>query len=270
MNNKLRQSGLSLIEMSVIIAVIALLVSLSVPAVRAFMKSFETEGGARSMVSAALSSARTIAMKEQKYAGIRFQKACLSRDLTRPLDGFLEAPQYMTFIIHEEPQKMDNLTIGFRAVEGLKPIKLPDTVGVIDISSIADNGDIDEDSELSNATSFSVIFSTSGKLIIHDVRVRNKDGVYQPDNDVPKKISMDDVFNSAYNINKYGLGMFIQDDYQILGLYEEPSRRDFIIYDKNEFKQAYERGRAWSDYLVRVVADKIYINPYMGTIVSQD
>lgn len=266
-----RQLGLTLIEMTLVIVTMALLMSFTMPAVRAFLNTFQSEGGTRAMISSALASARAMATKNQRYTGVRFQKLCLSRNPASPLEGLLDAPQYMTFIVHEEPQKMNNLTIGFRVIEGLKPIRLPDTISVIDLSGITADAAIDEDSELSNATSFSILFSPSGKLTIHNVRVRNKDGVYQPNNDDtdPLKTSLDDVFNSAYNINKYGLGMFIQDDYQNLGLFEEPSRTSFVIYEKQKLDQVYKKGRAWSDYLATLSQSLLYVSPYAGQIVTQ-
>ena len=270
MKSKSKQHGLTLTEMTIVVASIVLLVALGLPAVRAFFTSFQTETGAKTMISAALSSARAIALKERRYAGIRFQKACLSRDVANPLTGLLEAPQYMIFIVYEEPKKMGNLTVGFRAVEGLKPVKLPDAVGVIDLSVIDSrrgNADIDEDFELSNATSFSIIFSPSGKLVIHDVRVRNREGDFDPN--TPND-SMDDVFNSPINIIINGFGMFIQDDYPGLGLFREPSRNCFTIYDRKEFARAYQRRQAYSGYLYRLAPKPIYINPYTGTIISTD
>ena len=92
MKAKSRQSGLTLTEMVVVIAIIALLVGFGVPAGRTFINSFETESGTRSMISAALASARAVAAREQKYAGIRFQKAYDPA-------GLLKAPQYMIFIV---------------------------------------------------------------------------------------------------------------------------------------------------------------------------
>ena len=65
-------------------------------------------------------------------------------------------------------------------------------------------------------------------------------------------------------------GMFMQDDYASLGLWKESSRRSFIIYEKEKFRRAYEKGQAWSGYLVRLVSETIYINPYTGTIISAD
>jgi len=266
MKAKSRQFGLTLTEIVVVIAIIAMLVGLGVPAGRAFLASFETESGARSMISAALASARAIAAKEQRYAGIRFQKAY------QP-EGPLEATQYMIFIVFEEPRKMGNLTNAFRAVEGLKPIKLPDSVGVMDSALIKEEISLDpswelsgDPAELTDLTAFSIIFSPSGKMVIHDVRVRNRDGDFRP---LIPDDSKDDIFNSPENIRDYDIGMFVQDDYADLGLGKESSRSSFIIYEKEQFRRAYEKGRAYSGYLVRLAPEAIYINPYTGTMIER-
>jgi hypothetical protein len=256
--------------MVVVIATIALLVGFGLPAIRALLNSFESQTGAKTLISTALASARAIAAKEQRYAGVRFQQDSAGN-------------QYMIFIVHEEPARMGNLTIGFRAVKGVKPIKLPENVGVMDLvynpGLLAPPGDgiIGDDIEISNVNvlmdtmTFSIIFSPSGKLVVHDVRVRNRDGIYQPDNGTSDKVSMDDIFNSVVNINNYGVGMFIQDDYPAMGLGEELSRNSFvIIYEKDKFEQARRSGRAWSDYLAQMAPDRIYINPYTGTIILPD
>ncbi len=288
MQTKLKQHGFTLTEITVVIATIVLLVSLALPAVRAFFNSFESQGSTMSMISAALATGRSIAAKNQRYAGIRFQKA----------DGTpnpLEAPQYMIFIVHDP----DMMAYGFRAVPGLKPIKLPDSMTVSDLTVVTkrnivnptnptevrlddptlsdtqrDNL-IDEDRELTDTTTFSIIFSPSGKLVIHGIRVRNKDGY--PDTASNKSESSDDVFNKKAQVDA-GIGTFYQDDYfsptgssyPDLGLGPEQSRSSFVAYDKKEFIQAYKKRRAWSDYLVKLADQAIYINPYTGTIISPD
>jgi hypothetical protein len=256
--------------MVVVIAIIAMLVGFGVPAGRAFLNSFETESGTRSVISAALASARAVAAREQKYAGIRFQKACDPA-------GLLKAPQYMIFIVHDpdpEPTGTD-LANGFKAVEGIKPIKLPDSAGVMDLRyrTSADPiyaGDelIDSDDEmntpkaLSDTTTFSVVFSPSGKMVIHDVRVRNRNGKTDDS-------SEDDVFNTLIKITDpiNPAGMFIQDDDTSLGLGQESSRSSFVIYDRAQFEKV-NPNRRWSDYLRHL--EVIYINPYTGTIISVD
>jgi type II secretory pathway pseudopilin PulG len=264
MKAKSGQSGITLTEMTVVIAVVALLAVVGVPAIRAFVNSFQSGAGARSMISAALSSARAIAASQQHYAGVRFQKAYHENPL--------KADQYMIFIVQDPG-------IGayfFRAAGGLEPIKLPDTVGVMDLryrtnpdpkysgdDPIDEDGEIDEPEELRDTTSFSIIFSPSGKLVIHDVRVRNKDG----ERDGSLVESYDDIFNKDEKVEA-GHAMFYQDDYADLGLGQEASRRSFIIYERDKFGQAYERERAYSDYLENLKDSKIYINPYTGRMIN--
>ncbi len=282
------KSGLTLTEMTVVIAVIVLLVSLGLPAVRAFFNSFESGSSAMSTISAALASARAIAAKNQRYAGIRFQNTCRTQNL-------LEASQYMIFIM----QDPDMMAHGFRAVQGIKAIKLPDSIGVMDLTIVTNrniinptnsvemrldaptltdqqrDGLIDEDRELTDTTTFSIIFSPSGKLIIHGIRVRNKDGY--PDTAANTRISNDDVFNKKAQVDT-GIGLFYQDDYfsasgssyPDLGLGPEQSRSSFVIFDKCKLMQAYKKRKAWTDCLVKLIGQVIYINPYTGTIISPD
>lgn len=277
MRTRSKQSGLTLPELAVVIATIALLVGFGLPAIRALLNSFETQSGAKTLISTSLASARAIAAKEQRYAGVRFQ-----RDLS--------GKQYMIFIV-QDPAIM---AYGFRAVVGVKPIKLPDNVSVMDltvlssrnlrnpVNPIEDRIDdkqngysdaerdalIDELRELSDVTTFSVIFSPVGKLVIHGIRVRNRHG--QTDDS-----SNDDVFNTKNNVDA-GIGMFYQDDYfsatwPDLSLGPEPSRNSFVIvYETDKFEQAFANGRAWSDYLKHVAPDRIYINSYTGTMILPD
>lgn len=274
MNARNRQSGLTLMEQTVVVGCIAVLVVLGLPAVRTFIKSFESEGSTRAMISAALASGRAIAAKEQHYAGIRFQHKYQE-------DG--KGSQYIIFIVHDFDKT--GLEPGFRAVEGIEPIRLPDSVGVIDLrirtnhgtthqaaeddddKSINGDSDIDDLYELTDTTTFSIIFSPSGKLMIHPVRVRNRDGKYQPSNPLE---SQDDIFNSPENIKDHNIGMFIQDDYADRGLGAEPSRNSFIIYDRNIFEKL-DESRRWSDYLehLDVTGNRVYINPYTGTMIEK-
>ena len=267
-----RQSGLTLTEMIVVIGIIAMLGALAAPATKLFFKSFESESGVRAMISSALASARAIAAKEQRYAGTRFQKAY---DPAGPRN----ASQYIIFIVQDTD--LTGLANGFRAVDGLEPIKLPDTIGVMDETLIRQERTTDPtwelstDPELTDLTAFSIVFSPSGRLVIHAVRVRNRDAMPKL---VPPDImldnSNDDIFNTVARVtdpvNPHG--MFIQDDYYEgtipdYGLGPEPSRSRFIIYETEKFNQAYQAGQAYSGYLYSVIDKVIYLNPYSGTII---
>lgn len=244
-----RQSGLTLTEEVVVIAVIAMLVAFGLPAIRTFFRSIESKGGANSMISAALASARAIAAKEQHYAGIRFQNRYQQ-------DG--KGRQYMIFIVHD-PDATD-LANGFRAVEGINPIKLPDNVEVMEV--VNGDSEIDNDDKLTNKTTFSIIFSPSGKLVMHLVRTRNRDGVTSGIG------SKDDVFNTATNVEDYGIGMFVQDyiDTSPEHPREEQSKNSFRIYDKDIFEKV-DKNNRYNDYLKDL--EVIYINPYTGTMINR-
>jgi prepilin-type N-terminal cleavage/methylation domain-containing protein len=255
MNYKLRtKHGLTLTEMIVVVSIIAVFTVLGLPAIRAFIRSVESEGGAKAMISASLASARAIAARQQHYAGVRFQNKYQQ-------DG--KGCQYMIFIVHDFDKT--GLANGFRAVEGIAPIKLPDSVGVMDLKlgsidpdQIVDgDSKINDDWEVADTTTFSIIFSPSGKLVIHDVRVSNRDG-----SATSKK---DDIFNVKSNVEN-GIGMFVQDNNGVAGLQEEASRNSFIIYDKNIFEKV-DKNRRYDDYLRDL--EVVYINPYTGTMINK-
>ncbi|GAH37475.1 unnamed protein product, partial [marine sediment metagenome] len=209
-----------------------------------------------------MASARAIAAKEQRYVGVRFQKAY-------DPEGPLRAPQYMIFVVQDP-------ALGayfFRAVEGLEPIKLPDSVGVTDFTIVRGNDRnylknpanpkaqfrlndqsftfaqkdnwFSSASALTDITTFSIIFSPSGKMVIHGIRVTNRNG-YSDTKSHEMNLSNDDIFNKKLQVDA-GIGMFYQDDYfgvlsnsyGDLGLGPEPSRRSFVIYEEEKFRQAY-------------------------------
>jgi Tfp pilus assembly protein FimT len=113
--NKKKQSGISLTEILVVVGIIAVLMGVSIPAAKQLAGSFETGTGVRQLINAALSNARAIAVREQTYAGVRFQQDA-------------EGHTYMIFIVHDKAAT--GLANGFRAVMGRKPMQLPENVSV--------------------------------------------------------------------------------------------------------------------------------------------
>lgn len=242
MNAKCRQSGVTLTEMTVVAAVIALLVTFGLPAIRTFHNSFESGASVRAMISAGLASARAVAAREQHYAGIRFQQ---------DLDGH----QYMIFIVHD-PTLIDAEAVaspfynyqanGFRVVEGIKPVKLPEAVGVMEF--VNDVGEIVEPNDIIETTTFSVVFSPTGRLVLRNVQVlrRNAD---------------DTVFNDPLALVS---PMFV-DDYDNMFPYQrEQSLNRFIVYDRNLFG----RLDAAQRFAYLQGLEPININAYTGTIIK--
>ncbi len=278
MRRQIKQSGLTLTEMVVVIATIAFLATLGLPAIRALLGSFETNSGTRDMLNAALSGARAIAAREQRYAGVRFQRDS-------------EGNQYMIYIVHD-PERT-GLSPGFRAAQGLKPIKLPENTRVADlmvrvdhnptaagaqdsqetllqVSNLDDTntqnlGPDGKNMYVTDISTFSIIFSPNGKLVIHEIRIRNRDGMFQPDNSAATRVSMDDIFNSPENIANLGIGKFVQDDYANLGLGAESGRNRIIVYNGIEFDKMDAQARF--DYLTSL--EPVYINPYTGTTINK-
>jgi Tfp pilus assembly protein PilE len=265
--------------MVVVTAVVGILAAISTPAVKGLYNSMVTEGSAKSMVQAALSNARSIAISRQKYAGVRFQQDT-------------KGNQYMIFVVHNS--ETDSF---FNAVEGRQPVKLPDNFRVTDLRirenySSETDPDYDEitDNELQDSgnlisgsynnkldginkyifdsTTFTIVFSPSGKVIIREARMRNRDGITYPDNfdGSVSNDSWDNVFNSEKNVLGESSGKFIQDYYAKYGLGNEYSRRYFVIYDKDKFKQMDGDER---EYYLFDELEPIYINPYSGELVKR-
>jgi prepilin-type N-terminal cleavage/methylation domain-containing protein len=256
MRNKKIKTGFTLVELLTVVALILLLAVVGLPAAKKVLNSFESSLSVRHVISAALANARAIAAREQAYAGLRFQQ---------DLDG----NQYMIFIINDPvvgPGFEGNL--GCRAVAGYKPMKLPQTVGVMDLKIKRDydvprpedldievDGNIQTPEQLTDTTTFSILFSPVGKLVLHTLRVG-------------RRTIGDDIFNSRTNVEN-GIGMFIVDRYRFgsdQGLQIELSRNNFIIYDKRTLDAANEDSR-WTDYLQHLEA--LYISPYTGQIINK-
>ncbi len=277
MKQRIRHPGVTLSEVLVVVAAMVLLTVLAVPATKKIVASFESASGVRKVIAAALANARAIAAREQCYAGVRFQQD-------------LNGDQYMVFIIHDPapapavsnpPIPADflksgtGLANGFRAVDARKPVKLPQTIGVMDRKlrrdpadplnptavDLSSDANIDTPDELRDTTTFSVVFSPTGQLVIHEVRVRNRWGRRNSE-------SPDDVFNIMPQVES-GTGMFIQDEEPPTlappGFGAEMSRNCFVIYEKKRLEAAPPSAR-WTTYLHGL--DMIYINPHTGELVN--
>ena len=236
------KKGFTLTELLVVVAVISLLVGIGITAARGLLESFESSKGVRNVINAALSSARAMALKESQYAGVRFQE---------DING-----NYYLILVMNDGSNISPVN-GFYAIEGRKPIKLPGDVGLMDLKvkddysidpstwnelDVLSDADLDEAPELTDAGTFSIVFSKAGRLVTHYVRVTGND----------------DVFNVP------GVGMFVQDNYSTDGLFEEYSRHSFVVYSKREFNKVNSASR-YTDYLQHL--EKEYVNPYTGELV---
>jgi len=289
---RLRRRGLTLTELLISIVIIALLAAFSIPAIDAFMNSMGSIGSATALINAALSSARAMAIKDQRYVGVRFQFYFNPNEPSFLLDRDM----YMIFIEQNPDVTQDYF---FRAIEGLKPVKLPPNIGVTDLTIVNDRAKIfpidPEQIELINETpadaesyflssdqsvvqrnlfditTFSIVFSPSGNLAVHRVIVRNKEG--RTDNSSP-----DEVFNTITNVamnTASGIATFMKDDSigdPMSPLGPEPSRRYFLIFERGKYRNAVMKGSLYSGYLLPLITTNglIYINPHTGTLIQAE
>ncbi|MFC1763770.1 Tfp pilus assembly protein FimT/FimU [Planctomycetota bacterium] len=257
MKTSKRQFGLTLIEILVVVSIIAILVGFGVPAVRALRSSFESESATRTMVEAALGSARALAISRGTDVGIRFQKQFNGSDVNEPQSNDpLTANQYMIFVIHDE--EATGYARGFRALDGHKPIRLPDRYGVMDLwtrvgntaTRIADDSHINNDEALVDTTTFTIVFSKEGRLLYQPVLVRQLD-------DPVLKFQLD-----AKDVPPYSPG----------GALGEPGRDRLYVYDRAALNTAFTRDpqnvRVWSEYLQRISDSPLYVSPYTGRLLT--
>jgi type II secretory pathway pseudopilin PulG len=283
MKNIRRKSGITIIETTVVAALIALLSFVAVPAIKSMMRSMVTEGSTRAMVEAAVQRARTIAIKERRYAGLRFQEKF---DPASAVDK-----QYMIFVIWEDMGSFKN---GFKAVEGAAPISLPENYRVMDRLVRTNYGVSTNDSEngicldvaqpqldatntvtiygkviqryINDMMAFTILFGPNGKLITdvnRPFKMRCREGFDRPLN---LNDSCDDMFNSPENIVNNSMGTFIQDDYGHYGLGAEFGRNNFVIVEKTVFDKMTAPERY--DYLFDDL-QPIYINPNTGKALKR-
>jgi prepilin-type N-terminal cleavage/methylation domain-containing protein len=200
--------AMTLTELLVVISVMAIMLAVAAPVAKKLSESLGESTGAKSIISAAMSNARAIAVREQKYAGVRFQQDNSGK-------------QYLILIIHNPDPKDYTTDNRFGVIQGKKPMALPDDVGVMDgvwvqrtfkVNTVEMLNAVDKaltdpllddtsgtlqdgkNKYFWDACTFSIVFSPSGKMVSHTVSMCNKDGVYDisTNNNVG---SMDKVFN---------------------------------------------------------------------------
>jgi len=261
MKLRANKSGFSLTELLVVMAIVGILAGIGLPAVKQVVNSFESATRIYDVVGAALSNARSMAHARTKYIGIRFQTDSIGQ-------------QYMVFIEHD--YSATRLANGFRAMKGKSPIRLPKHGLVMDMNinmqisvegeapdqspagPLNDDDLINTPQEIRDATAFSIIFSPAGKLVQHDVRIRNVG-----DNDM--------IFNKNYEWEtdlepaEYVQPLLFIDDYPAEGLGQELSRKNFVVVEKNKINSIPPEQR-WSRYLKFL--QRIYVAPYSGELLT--
>jgi prepilin-type N-terminal cleavage/methylation domain-containing protein len=160
MKTRPRQPAFTMIELMAVILILVLFLAMALPAISKMMQSNKV-GQARSMIKSFFALAQARAAETQNYVGVRFQF---------DKNGWLNGKQYLVLI--------ENYNGDFSAVPNTKPAALPP--GVVAITGNAGNVDLDNDlghwsfgtGGMMDSTTFSIVFSPTGQLVIKTVVVR--------------------------------------------------------------------------------------------------
>lgn len=231
---------MTLTEMVLVIAAVAVMAALAVPAVDALLKGFESEGQTKAMISSALASARASAMKHRRYVGVRFQHSGGPENAEDVYDN----PQYMVSIIHDPSLSgSNNNAINFRALEGAQPKRLPATFAVVSHT-------VSGDGQLIDASTFSVVFSPSGRLVVLPL-------------EVIQSSQYDDIFTDTTTDITDGNALFYDD--RGLSSSDYNSVQGFYIYSRSRFKNE------GTSYMTELENDnrRYYVNPHLGRLIRQ-
>ncbi|MCK5269169.1 MAG: prepilin-type N-terminal cleavage/methylation domain-containing protein [Sedimentisphaerales bacterium] len=271
MNEKKQQSGFTLIEMLVVVAIIAVLAALSLPNTMGIIRSHRA-AATKNLIRNALAQAQAHAAVTQKYAGVRFQ-------FTK--DQWQNNRQYLV-LIENEPGLVP--AVGgipvrrsydrFVAIRNAKAAALPVGMGVISQAASGSVGILDDygvDS-VRGETTFSIIFSPMGQLVTKDVYLRPKDDFDAAGLPI---FSDDAIVNTQSDVDN-GIGLlYCDDDGSVECRWGESSALGLYIFDAdklmsidglnmNDIQKAEERAI----YIQSL--EPILINIYTGTIIKEE
>lgn len=258
------EAGFTLIEMLVVVSIIAIMISLTVPAINSMVQS-QRQTSAKNLIRSALAQAQAYAVKERKYAGLRFQFDA---------DGWETGKQYIV-LIEKVPGVYTN---EYRAVENVKPTALPEGMGFIsgavDLWPFNERNDYLDDDEtstygwpftLNGATTFSIIFSPSGQLVTKEVEIHERninDTTFGTESDAslqPPIVLLS--FDIYWDINT--------EDYSIGSPWcqSEDSATSFYIFEKSKMADVPAEER-YTQYLSSIRPE--FISIYTGKLIEEE
>ena len=267
----------TLTEMLVVMAIIGLLVGMSVPAYNSIMKSHRNTAS-KNLIRASLLRAKAHAAGTQRYTGIRFQFGPGAID---PAGDEAERKwlttkkQYLVLI-----EKVSNSTLyDFAAVADVKPSILPPGVVVMannldfDYDGDVDVQDFDEDIDLLDGTTFSIIFSPSGEMVVKTVQIvrRNDPSVVDAifgdsaDVDDEDRTSTDPPASLLY----FDDPSYMSESFWVSAPWcqEESSMTGFVLFEIGSVMDM-----AWGEELRQFITDAqpTLINAYTGSLLEDD
>lgn len=279
-----RHHAFTLVEMLIVVAIMAILVGMSVPAVRSTIRSHHRTA-AQNMVAAALNLAKAHAAQTQRYAGIRFQPEV--RYNYNEKYYYLTGKQYLVLIECNPYDTAYNYNI-FNAVPDTKPQPLPNGLnaisGVVSLLGSPDDDDnlrntIDDPRDtannhfntsrtftLLNAQTFTFVFSPNGSLVVRDVFVRernNSDMVFGRRDRIEQPVDPPLLFHDGWNTSQT----------TVWCPNNEPSAASLFLYETDALESIPANARYsqfFMDYDTVPDIQKFVINTYTGSIINPD
>ncbi|MCK5269166.1 MAG: prepilin-type N-terminal cleavage/methylation domain-containing protein [Sedimentisphaerales bacterium] len=269
--NKQQQSGFTLIEMLVVVAIIAVLVAMSLPNTMGIIRSHRS-AATKNLIRNALAQAQAHAAVTQKYAGVRFQQSASGRQYIVLIESNsnvkIIAPSFAPWPLYQ-------LIDRFVAVDNAKATAMP-TGFVAMQGDIIDDFDLDGNAKLWEKATFSIIFSPTGQLVTKrcqclprlapndhlipqaDYELEN-DGIFCAPADAAEEgppLARDEIADAWTDMVELSMG----------GMY----LCEWDPLDKEEIPT----DARWSGYLNRYRSEErveyVLINIYTGTIIKEE
>jgi len=248
MRQKRKADAFTLVELLVVVAIIGIMLGLTMPSFNSMMQS-QRAASAKTLIRTALTQAQIYASSQQKYAGLRFQSDADGRP-------------YIILIENTH----DNT---YAPIPNVRPVALPEGIGLIsasiDLLAPASRDLYLDTSEndpicLLGATTFTIIFSPTGQLVI-------KTPVVHPRNDLDQTMNIEAVVDAG------GARFYCDGWYKgiapIKGYYclSEDSTFGLYIYEK-EPMLAVDPDARYTEYVSRL--KPVLINTYTGKLIEWD
>jgi Tfp pilus assembly major pilin PilA len=231
----MNRTGFSLFELAVSIAVIVIIIAIAVPAFTYMRNSYEYSCNLPA-IDSLLSSARAIAAKEGKYAGVRFQ-----------LDK--SGKQVAVLIVQTSnrefvPERLkESKAICFLPAEGSRAAMLGESIGVAKPSVTSGSFD-------SNSTRCTVLFLPQGKLCCSkDVLLLERDL-----NDTTDDDALDQILGPK--------GFLVPDENA------DTSLTGVVLYDRKKLKELQATPGTQDEVHYLSTLKQNFINVYSGVLIQ--